>query len=238
LAALAGSELDGARQIIEILTQQSSHRTGDFSEISKLLTGNEKALSGLKRIEDLLQIMATLTSDMNINIVADFKIARGLAYYTGMVFETTMDSLPEFGSISSGGRYNNLTQRFVDRDLPGVGGSIGLDRLVAALLDQAQSSPQARSGVFIVPTEEGFESWIFPVAHSFRLLGLTAEVSVKSGKLGKQFALADKLQRAFALVIGPDEFKSQTVTVKDLTSGEQIDQVSLETARQFVEKNS
>lgn len=238
LAALAGSQIDASRQIIEILTQQSSQRTGEFSEISKLLAGNEKALAGLKRIEDILQIMASFTSEMNINIIADFKIARGLAYYTGMVFETTIDSLPEFGSISSGGRYNNLIERFVDRDLPGVGGSIGLDRLVAALLDQSQGSTPARSGVFIVPTEEGFESWIFQVAHYFRHLGLTAEISVKSGKLGKQFALADKLQRAFALVIGPDEFKSQTVTLKDLTSGEQIDQVSLETAGQFVVKNS
>ena len=238
LSALPGSNQNGSRQIIEFLNVHSKKASNDFSEIFELLTADEKALNGLKRIEDILRILTSLAAGLHIKVVADFKIARGLAYYTGMVFETTIDSLPEFGSISSGGRYNNLIERFVDRDLPGVGGSIGLDRLVAAIEEQGHAISQVRKGIFIVPTGDGFEGWAFQVAQYFRDQGMLAEMSVKSGKLGKQFALADKLQRAFAIVIGPDEFNSLTITVKDLTSGKQVDQISLDAARQFIEQIS
>jgi len=250
LSQIPGAEYEGAKSLLQVLEKRSGSGS-DIGAVRDCLKDDEKASSALLRVEEILALLEKTMSlryrdqsgsdnpsenhrESNAKIVADFKIARGLAYYTGVVFETTLDALPAFGSISSGGRYDNLIERFVDRHLPGVGGSIGLDRLVAAIMELDTKSNSKRAGIFVIPATEGAECWAFEVAEYLRMLGIGTDVALKSAKLGKQFAHADKLQKKFVLVIGKDELSSRTVTLKNLDSGEQHEKLSLQDALSFL----
>ena len=114
--------------------------------------------------------------------VVDLKIARGLAYYTGIVFETTLDDLPGFGSVCSGGRYNNLCDRFSSRELAGVGGSIGLDRLVAGLVELNRVSESSRHGVFVAVADEEARSFAVEVVNMLRQAGARCDIDLKVKK--------------------------------------------------------
>ncbi len=229
LSLISGATREGAQDLLALL-QKRDGEGSDLAAIKASLVSDEVATAALGRLESLLDLVKAIDMPLSVKLVADLKIARGLAYYTGVVFETTLDSLPSFGSVSSGGRYDQLTQRFVDRELPGVGGSIGLDRLVAAFEELGVLENTKRAGVFVVLASQGLESWAFQAAEFFRAQGVLCEVSLKPSKLAKQFALADKMNRAYAMVIGEEENSSQTVTLKDLSSGEQHSKLSLKDA--------
>lgn len=209
-----------------------------LTPLKKLLGTSETAAEGL---ESLLFVVSEVNnffgskSSSYGKAKVDLKIARGLAYYTGIVFETTIDQLPSFGSISSGGRYNNLTQRFSTQSLPGVGGSIGLDRLVAAF-EELERSGQAntpffealashkRRGSYIVVADEVARAYALSVCHKLRAHGISCEIDMKSAKLNKQFQLADKLLRKHVIVLGRDEWEKRgqgIITLKDLETGSQ-----------------
>ena len=227
LAQVPGATLDGAQKLLNILEKRDG-KGSDLASIRSCLESDEQALAALGRMESLLSLAKEMSGIFSqVQVVADLKIARGLAYYTGVVFETTFDSLPQFGSVSSGGRYDRLTQRFVDRDLPGVGGSIGLDRLVAAFQELGVIETQTRTGAYLVLASTGLETWAFKAAEFFRGHGILCEVTLKPGKLAKQFAFADKMKRAYAIIIGEEENSSQTVSLKNLTTGDQQAKIDL-----------
>ena len=229
LSLVSGATREGAVNLLGIL-QKRDGEGSDLAAIKECLISDEVATAALVRLQSLLELVKGLDMPLSVKLVADLKIARGLAYYTGVVFETTLDRLPSFGSVSSGGRYDQLTQRFVDRELPGVGGSIGLDRLVAAFEELGVLDSSQRVGALVVLANLGLEAWAFKAAEFFRAQGVLCEVSLKPGKLAKQFALADKMLRAYAIIIGEDENNSQTVSLKNLSSGEQHPKLGLREA--------
>jgi histidyl-tRNA synthetase len=164
-------------------------------------------------------------------LILDPSITRGLDYYTGVVFETFLDEMPQLGSVCGGGRYDELASLYTTRRIPGVGAAIGLDRLLAGLetLGRARRRP-GYADVLIVDVEESLEPRYQGIARAFRDAGIACEVFPEKKKLGQQFAYAEKKGIHFAIVVGGDEAATGTVLVKDITSRQSEEAASLESA--------
>ena len=147
-------------------------------------------------------------------------IARGLDYYTGIVLETTLDDLEGIGSVASGGRYDNLAELYTKQQLPGVGASLGLDRLLDAM-DKLGLLPETRTPaeVLIPFFDKGRMNDYLALAARLRAAGLRVEFYPEAKKLGKQLQYADKRGFRAAVIIGGDEFAAGQCQVKDLASG-------------------
>ncbi len=154
-------------------------------------------------------------------LVLDPSITRGLDYYTGVVFETSLEALPEIGSVCSGGRYNELASLYTRQHLPGVGAAIGLDRLLAAL--EALGRSNRRSGntrVLIFHVEDGFLPRYWELARELRAAGIPCEVYPENRKLSQQFAYAEKKAVPFGIFLGAAESARGVLTVKNLATRE------------------
>jgi histidyl-tRNA synthetase len=163
--------------------------------------------------------------------VLDPSITRGLDYYTGIVFETFLTDLPDIGSVCSGGRYNELASLYTRQSLPGVGASIGIDRLMAALEELGlAASGGAAPAVLVLCIDEDLLGDYHRFAVSMRQAGLAAEVYPEKKKLAVQFAYAEKRGIRLALVCGGEEARAGTVGLKDLRSRESFGGLSLESA--------
>ena len=150
-------------------------------------------------------------------------IARGLDYYTGTIYETFLDDLPDIGSVCSGGRYDNLAGLFTKQPLPGVGASLGLDRLLAAMEELGQLDASATpADVLVVLFEESRAGDYFRIARQLRSDGIATEVYPQARPLKKQLQYADRKGFRFALIAGSDEFAQNVWQLKDLSSGEQM----------------
>ena len=157
------------------------------------------------------------------HFMVDLTIARGLDYYTGTVYETVMLDHPEVGSICSGGRYDNLAEYYTDKQLPGVGISIGLTRLFSVLEAQGylnNALVTAPADVLILPMTEDLAPAI-SFATALREAGVRAQLHCEKKKFKQKLSYADKLAIPYAAFLGEDEIAQGKVTVKDLTTGEQ-----------------
>ena len=153
----------------------------------------------------------------------DLTIARGLDYYTGTVYETFMTDHPEIGSICSGGRYDNLAEYYTDKQLPGVGISIGLTRLFYVLEEQGYLNDAlntAPADVLILPMTEDLSPAI-AFATKLRAAGVRAQLYTEPKKFKQKMSYADKLGVPFAAFLGEDEINQGKVSLKDMASGEQ-----------------
>jgi histidyl-tRNA synthetase len=151
----------------------------------------------------------------------DPSITRGLDYYTGMVFETFLNDLPSIGSVCSGGRYNDLASLYTRQDLPGVGGSIGLDRLLAALDEiGATSSSESAADVLIFCLDEELTGYYHKLATELRREELSCEVYPEPRKISAQFSFAEKKGIPVALICGADERDSGVINGKNLLNRE------------------
>jgi histidyl-tRNA synthetase len=162
---------------------------------------------------------------LGVPVKVDWSIARGLGYYTGIVFETTLVAMPELGSICSGGRYDQLCSRFGKGDLPGVGGSIGIDRLLAADLWQAAK----KSKVLVATADIASQAYGIKVADAIRADGRSVHLCINSPKLAKQLQFASKHGFDAVAIVGQEEMDAGCYTLKDLATGEQ-EKVKLPTA--------
>ena len=157
------------------------------------------------------------------HFTVDLTIARGLDYYTGTVYETVMLDHPEVGSICSGGRYDNLAEYYTDKQLPGVGISIGLTRLFSVLEAQGYLNDAlvtAPADVLILPMTEELSPAI-SFATALRDAGVRAQLHCEKKKFKQKLSYADKLSIPYAAFLGEDEIQQNKVTVKDLTTGQQ-----------------
>ncbi len=154
-------------------------------------------------------------------LVLDPSITRGLDYYTGVVFETNLDAMPEIGSVCSGGRYDELASLYTTKRLPGVGSSIGLDRLLADL--DALGTVKRRSGytqVLVLDIEESLSPSYHKIARALRAAGIAAEVFPEKRKLAQQFAYAERKGIGLAVIVGTDEAQKGEAQLRDLSSRE------------------
>ena len=158
------------------------------------------------------------------NFAVDLTIARGLDYYTGTVYETTLLDHPEIGSVCSGGRYDNLAEYYTDRKLPGVGISIGVTRLFYVLQEQDMLSKDiltAPAEAVVIPMDEGCMAFAVETATALRSAGVKTQIYFENRKFKQKIGFADKAGIPFALIIGGDEAAAGVVSLKDMTAGTQ-----------------
>ena len=183
---------------------------------------NELFDLGVSELETVVKYMSAYGVPED-HFMVDLTIARGLDYYTGTVYETIMLDHPEVGSICSGGRYDNLAEYYTDKQLPGVGISIGLTRLFSVLEAQGYLNEElltAPADVLILPMTEDLSTAI-SFATTLRDAGVRAQLHCEKKKFKQKLSYADKLSIPYAAFLGEDEIAQGKVTVKDLTTGEQ-----------------
>ena len=157
------------------------------------------------------------------NFAVDLTIARGLDYYTGTVYETTLLDHPEIGSVCSGGRYDNLAEYYTDRQLPGVGISIGLTRLFYVLGEQGMLNPDlptAPADVLVLPMTEDLAPAI-SLSTKLRSAGVRTQLYTEQKKFKAKMSYADKLGVPYVIFLGGDEIAAGVVACKDMKTGEQ-----------------
>ena len=178
------------------------------------------------------------------NFAVDLTIARGLDYYTGTVYETEMTEHPEIGSVCSGGRYDNLAEYYTDRQLPGVGISIGLTRLFYVLGEQGLLSDEivtAPCDALVLPMTEEL-GFAVSAATALRRAGVRTQLYGEKKKFKAKMSYADKIGVPFAVFIGEDEVKEGLLSVKDMQTGEQVklspDEAAKRISARVAEKNA
>ena len=185
--------------------------------------GEELFNRGLDELREVTRYLAAFGVPEE-NFAIDLTIARGLDYYTGTVYETTMTEHPEIGSICSGGRYDNLAEYYIDRQLPGVGISIGVTRLFYVLNEQGLLSDEPISApcdALVIPMTEDMGAAVV-AATALRRQGVRTMIYSEQKKFKAKMSYADKLQIPFVLLIGEDELAQGKVSLKDMTSGGQL----------------
>ena len=210
-----------AHHILDIITGNDG-RVDPLSKLSEYKGKNETFDRGLEELSTVVGYMADFGVPAT-HFEVDLKIARGLDYYTGTVYETIMTDHPEIGSICSGGRYDSLAEYYTDRKLPGVGISIGLTRLFFVLEDQGYlnaSLVAAPADVLILPMTADLAPSV-ALATSMRREGIRVQIYSENKKFKAKVAYADKLKIPFVVFLGEDEVTSGRVTVKDMATGEQ-----------------
>ena len=200
--------------------------TGSNDQVLSALEGyrgrHELFDQGLDELTTVTRYLAAFGVP-EVNFAVDLTIARGLDYYTGTVYETTLLDYPEIGSICSGGRYDNLAEYYTDRQLPGVGISIGLTRLFYVLGEQGllnPSLPTAPADVLILPMTQDLTPAI-QLATRLRGAGVRTQLYTEQKKFKAKMNYADKLGVPYVVFLGDDEIAAGLVACKDMTSGEQ-----------------
>jgi histidyl-tRNA synthetase len=191
-----------------------------LAQLSALLTGNENAAKGIEEIQYVLDYHAQ--SGLAKNVVADFTLARGLNYYTGLIFEVkAIDA--EMGSIGGGGRYNDLTSLFGVPNIPGVGISFGVDRIYDVLEEKnlfpASVEQTTKILFFNLGDEEAKEA--YQLMAILRAKKIACEIYPDKSKFDKQFKYAEKKGIPNIIIIGSDELSKKVCTLKNLTTGTQ-----------------
>lgn len=207
---------------------------GDFipslDKVSALIGSETEALIRLREIAILAE-----ASDMAKRFQLDLSITRGLDYYTGIVYETFISELPSIGSVCSGGRYNDLASLYTKEILPGVGSSIGLDRLLAALQELGKIENKCgKTDIIIINMDSELSALYFTTAARLRTAGLNCEVYLQNKKLGNQFKYAEKKDIKWALLIGSEEAETKTFTLKNLVSRENYKGLTFEELQEKV----
>ena len=188
-------------------------------------------------LDELITVTRYL-SDFGVpeeNFAVDLTIARGLDYYTGTVYETEMTKHPEIGSVCSGGRYDNLAEYYTDRQLPGVGISIGLTRLFYVLNEQgllSEEIPTAPCDALVLPMTEELGPAV-AAATALRRAGVRTQLYGEKRKFKAKMSYADKLGVPFVVLMGEDEIREGVLSVKDMRSGEQ-QKLTAEAAAAFI----
>jgi histidyl-tRNA synthetase len=202
------TELDGNNE--EVLTQ-----------LMPICQGNELAEEGLDELQQLASAMKAVGIDES-NLSIDVSIARGLDYYTGTIFETLLGDYPEIGSVCSGGRYDNLAQLYTRQELPGVGASLGLDRLLAAMekLEMVPTISTPADVLVVQFSKESLNSCLV-IGNCLRKAGIATEVYPAAKKLAAQFKYAERRGFKAVIVAGQDEIAKGVVQVKLLDKREQ-----------------
>jgi histidyl-tRNA synthetase len=182
------------------------------------LGGSERARAGLDNLREVFGLLDAAGVPAE-RLAVDLGLARGLDYYTGIVYETTVDGWERFGSVASGGRYDNLASLFTSRRLPGVGASIGLDRLLA-LLDEAKRLESSATTVpVLVARFPGTEPVVaIRLAAMLRAAGIGAEVFPDPIPIGKQMGYGSSRGHRLGVIVGPDEVAGQTCNLRDLST--------------------
>ncbi len=234
LKEACGVSPEGVQEILNFLSIQGDNayyleKLGEYSGRSDLF---DQGLAELKAVTENLAAFGVPAE----NFAIDLTIARGLDYYTGTVYETTLLDHPEIGSVCSGGRYDNLAGYYTDKALPGVGISIGLTRLFYVLDEQGLLNgnlPSAPADALVLPMTESPAPAI-ALAESLRSAGLRVQLYGEQKKFKQKMSYCDKLGVPFAVLLGEDEIAQGKCSVKNMTTGQQITVTAEEAAQHML----
>ena len=237
----------GAEKVRELLVDEvkmlpcKAENVLDFMAIAEVIEalGRYKGMDPTfdEGLEELIAVTKYLR-DFGVpeeNFAVDLTIARGLDYYTGTVYETVMTEHPEIGSVCSGGRYDNLAEYYTDKQLPGVGISIGLTRLFYVLSEQGLLSDElvtAPCDALVLPMTEEL-GFAVAAATALRKAGVRTQLYGEKKKFKAKMSYADKLAVPFAVLIGEDEMNEGVLSVKDMKTGEQV-KLAPDAAAQYI----
>jgi histidyl-tRNA synthetase len=219
MQAAAGASPQQAADVLK-LAQLSGRNADVLAALEPLVAGSEKGQAGVGRLAELLAaVRAAGVAEERIRL--DVSIARGLDYYTGTIFETFLDRLPTIGSVCSGGRYDNLAALYTNQELPGIGASLGLDRLLAAMEELGMLAKVATPAQIFIPyfVAERLHDYL-RLAARLRAAGFGVEVYPDAKRLGQQLKYADRRGFPIAIIVGEDEFAQSKCQIKNLADGE------------------
>jgi len=215
MVATAGTTPEQADQILK-LAELKGANDEILTQLRPLVAGSSLGEAGIDRLADILA-GARAGGVPEDFVQIDVSIARGLDYYTGAIFETFLSDLPTIGSVCSGGRYDNLAALFTSQELPGIGASLGLDRLLAALEELGRiEKVRTPAPVFVAFFDKDRLNDYISLAAAIRSAGIGVEVFPDAKKLGQQLQYADKRGFRVALIAGSRELDAKTCQVKDL----------------------
>lgn len=217
---LNGRGLDANQiAVIEKYLQISGSNTEKINQLTALIGSIAEGQEGLLEINTLLEHFSAFP---NVNLVADFTLARGLNYYTGIIFEVKAIGV-SMGSIGGGGRYNDLTGLFGVKDIPGVGISFGVDRIYDVLeeLNAFPDTIQSSTKVLFFNVGAAESASAFLLLQELRSRGIAAEIFHENAKFDKQFKYAEKKNIGYVVIIGEAELAAGTCVIKNLTTGKQ-----------------
>jgi histidyl-tRNA synthetase len=212
-----------ADRILDFVQTRSRTHAEALARLDQLGQGSAMLNQGIAELREVIELLRSYGVP-ETHYAINFSIARGLDYYTGTVYETTLNDYPQIGSICSGGRYENLASSYSKSRLPGVGISIGATRLFfqlreAGILSTADSSVEVLVGLM----DENRLGDSLDIARTLRASGIHTEVQLEAKKLAKQFQYADRAGIRFMVLLGEDEAARGAVTVKDLRRQEQFE---------------
>ena len=219
-----GMSAEGVDRILDFVAVRSTGHADALARLDALGQGSDTFNQGLAELREVLELVKALGVPESAYCL-NFSIARGLDYYTGTVYETQLDGYPQFGSICSGGRYEDLASHYTKSKLPGVGISIGLTRLFWQLREAGLIAGSDESSVqaMVALMDEGQLAESLDIARRLRAAGINTEVQMESRKLAKQFQYASRAGIRFVVLAGEDELARGVVTVKDLLREQQFD---------------
>ena len=234
LQASAGAGSDQADALLAMAKLKGSNDSV-LAEIESLVDGNETGAAAVGRLRNTLAgLEAAGVREGAVRL--DPSIARGLDYYTGLVLETFLDDLPAIGSVASGGRYDNLAGLYTSQQLPGIGASLGLDRLLAAMeeLGLAEQTKTPADALVVLFDAERLGDYL-KLASSVRAAGVGVELYPEPKKLAKQLQYANKKGFRVALIAGTNELEAGQCQVKNLADGSS-QTVALETVADEIKR--
>jgi histidyl-tRNA synthetase len=209
-------------QIAEVVSFTAIQGTNDeiLATLTRMNNPSEAFQNGVAKLSLLVSNLRTLGVPEH-RFTIDLKIARGLDYYTGTVYETVLNDLPGVGSVCSGGRYDNLASHYTKTELSGVGISIGLSRLFYKLREAGVIKPirQSLAEVIVLPIESAQVTQALLAASNLRALGMPVIVDTEQASMKKRLRYADRMGCSYLVIIGESEIESGTVTVKNMTDG-------------------
>lgn len=224
LEEITGSA-DSSAKIIDYIKPLSSFEE-TLSHIEELAGGEDEDSKRMKTIFSMMK-----AAGIEKTYMLDPAITRGLDYYTGIVYETFLEKLPSIGSVCSGGRYDNLAGLYMKEKLPGVGSSIGLDRLIAGLSELGITNAKGSYlDAEIFNTDENLNVQYQEVAAKLRKEGISVEVFPDTVKINKQYSVTDKKQIPWGIMLSSNSETANTITLKNLKTREIFESISIEDA--------
>jgi histidyl-tRNA synthetase len=235
LRALDKIERLGWKEVTKLLGKGRMDKSGDFTKGASLTEKQiklveEKIKETVPKNKDILEIIKIFKTYNFTNFKFDPSVIRGLEYYTGPIFEVNLNfdvknskgQIIQFGSIGGGGRYDNLVRNFGNLDFPATGISIGIDRLVYALMQKKEFNIKSNKPIVICVFDKNSIAEYIKLQNQLRTVGISVEIYSGDGNLKTQMKYADKLGSPAVIFYGDDEIKSGKVTLKNLKSGQEI----------------
>ncbi len=218
MMATAGTTAEQAKHVLELASLEGT-RSDVLKQLDALVSGNEVGQRGVHALSQIVSDAeaAGVSAD---RLTLDVSIARGLDYYTGTVVETILTKLPEIGSVCSGGRYDDLASMYTKERLPGIGASLGLDRLLAAMEELGLVEPTSTTAPILIPFFDASRlADYLRLATKLRQAGFGVEVYPEPRKLAQQLKYADRKGFRLAIIAGSRELEAGLCQLKDLKDG-------------------